>query len=400
MTELVRADPERWREVGLLAGAKAARGGAFALWSLVECLCPIDTGETGDLVLDSWGALLAGQAMVENADLEQVSEINRKKVDRVKKWLVHILDKASLPVQERARAGNVLAELGDPRFDPDHWHLPDEPLLGFVDIPAGSFLMGSDPEKDKNALNDELPQHLLYLPTYYIARYPVTVAQFRSFVQESGYELLDPSILRAVDNHPIGTVGWSSAIQYCHWLTVKLHQLAQGNINNVGSPSARSFWEGLASGMLEASLPSEAEWEKAARGGDARIYPWGDPFNADYANTEETNLNATTTVGSFPGGASPFGILDMCGNVWEWTRNLWGTNPKSPAYKYPYNQQDGREDTSAALSILRVQRGGSALHDCCEARCVHRRWINPGNYYWNVGFRVVVTPVNALKQEV
>jgi formylglycine-generating enzyme required for sulfatase activity len=393
VTELVWADLDRWREVALLAGAKAARGGAFALWALVECLCPKETDESVDLVPDSRGGLLAGQALVENAELDRMSEIHHKKVKRVKRWLVHILEQATLSIPERARAGNALAELGDPRFDPEHWYLPAEPMLGFVEIPEGSFTMGSDPAKDPSASEAELPQHVVDLPTYYIARYPVTVAQYRSFYQESDYRPLTPNALLGVDNHPTGWIGWHVAVEYCRWLTRMLRQLAQEKMGKPGSSSEQTFWEGLAHGTLEVSLPSEAEWEKAARGGDDRLYPWGDEFDLEKANTQETGLNATTSVGCFPGGASPYGILDMCGNVWEWTRNLWGTNTSSTDYKYPYQRDDGREDILAALIIHRIQRGGSVLHDSSEGRCAYRRWLNPGNYYRNVGFRVVVTQV-------
>ena len=395
VSELVRADLDRWREVALLAGAKATRGGAFALWSLVECLCPNETDESDDLIPDSRGALLAGQALVENAELDRVSEIHYKKVKRVRRWLVHIMDQATLSIPERARAGNALAELGDPRFDPDYWYLPAEPMLGFVEIPAGSFIMGSDPAKDLSASEAEQPQHAVDLPTYYIARYPVTVAQYRSYYQESEYRPVDPTALLGIDNHPTGWVGWHMAVEYCRWLNTKLCLLAQEKMAEPHSSSKKAFWEGLANGTLGVSLPSEAEWEKAARGGDDRIYPWGDAFDPEKANTEEIGLNATTSVGCFPAGASPFGILDMCGNVWEWTRNLWGTSTSSTDYKYPYTRADGREDISAALIIHRIQRGGSVLHRANEARCAYRRWINPGNYYRNVGFRVVVMSVDS-----
>lgn len=395
VTELVRADPDRWREVALLAAAKAARGGAFALWSLVECLCPNETDESDDLIPDSRGALLAGQALVENAELDRVSEIHLKKVNRVKHWLIQILHQATLSIPERARAGNALAELGDPRFDSEHWHLPAEPMLGFVEIPEGSFVMGSDPAKDTSTLEAELPQHVVHLPTYYLARYPVTVAQYRSYYQESEYRPVDPTALLGIDNHPTGWVGWHMAVEYCRWLTTRLRQLAQEKLSKEHTPIEQTFWEGLASGALQVALPSEAEWEKAARGGDDRLYPWGDEFDPEKANTEEIGLNATTSVGCFPAGASPFGILDMCGNVWEWTRNLWGTNTSSTDYKYPYTRADGREDITAALIIHRIQRGGSVLHRANEARCAYRRWINPGNYYRNVGFRVVVTSVDS-----
>ena len=103
---------------------------------------------------------------------------------RSRRWLVRTLERSPLPARERAAAGDTLAALGDPRFRADRWYLPDEPLLGFVPIPAGPFLMGSGKTNDRQADDNERPQHELTLPGYYLARYPVTVAQFRAFVQD------------------------------------------------------------------------------------------------------------------------------------------------------------------------------------------------------------------------
>jgi hypothetical protein len=156
VAELACSDFNRWREVALLAGAKAGRGSSFAIWSLVDALCYQDVPEPkngpapeGDACSQKhlWGAHLAAQLLVESGSIGSVSERNRPKVERLRRWLVRILQ-SPLPARERALAGTHLARLGDPRFRPDAWFLPDEPLLGFVEIPAGSFLMGSDPKKD------------------------------------------------------------------------------------------------------------------------------------------------------------------------------------------------------------------------------------------------------------
>lgn len=144
VAELCRDEPERWREACLLAGAKAARGSASNIWSLADALCyrDIDDPEAG--MPDVWGALLAGQTLAETAVLDKVSPRNETKLDRVKQWLVHILEGAQLPALERVNAGNALAVLGDPRFDPDNLYLPADADLGFVEIPAGAFMVGSD----------------------------------------------------------------------------------------------------------------------------------------------------------------------------------------------------------------------------------------------------------------
>jgi formylglycine-generating enzyme required for sulfatase activity len=217
----------------------------------------------------------------------------------------------------RARAGNTLARLGDPRFRADACYLPDEPLLGFIEIRAGPFLMGSGPKKDQPAYDHEYDnkqwQCKVDLPRYYIARYPVTVAQFRAFVEDSGYQPEDEASLQGLPNHPVVNVSWYEALKYCNWLTKRLREW-QGTPEPLATLLCREGWR--------VSLPSEAEWEKAARGTDGRIYPWGDKPDPERANYDETGINTTSAVGCFLAGASPYGCLDMAGNVWEWTMSL------------------------------------------------------------------------------
>ena len=117
--------------------------------------------------------------------------------------LVNLLGGSLTPI-ERAEAGNILARLGDPRFRTDAFYLPDEPLQGFIHIPAGRFTMGSDKKNDPEAYDDEQPQHEVELGAYYIARYPVTVAQFKAFVEASKYKSRNPDCLRGQPNHQIG----------------------------------------------------------------------------------------------------------------------------------------------------------------------------------------------------
>jgi len=178
MAELARQEPNRWREVVLLAGAKVARGSKWQVWSCVDALCHTDVEKTKEPLADAWGALLAGQLLVESADLSQVKNAHRPKLERVREWQRHILRGDTLPAVERVLAGNTLAVLGDPRFLADKWYLPDEPLLGFVEVPEGPFTMGSKDNSLAWLQIKETPQHEVNLPTYWIARYPVTVAQW------------------------------------------------------------------------------------------------------------------------------------------------------------------------------------------------------------------------------
>lgn len=135
---------------------------------------------------------------------------------------LELMRSSHLEARERVAAGNVLAQQSDPRFRADAWFLLDEPLLGFVEIPAGPFLMGSDKAHDPDAYNDELPQHEVTLPRYFIGRYPVTVAQFRAFVEGGGSRPEHAESLRGLANHPVVSVSWYEAQQYCDWLTERL----------------------------------------------------------------------------------------------------------------------------------------------------------------------------------
>ena len=390
---LLLADPDRWREVTLLAGAKSTRGAASNLWSLAEAL---SYEQPPDQIAPHQGiaALLAGQLLIENDALRSLSERNKIKVDKIKKWLARIIETGSLSIVDRVEAGNVLAQLGDPRFRPDAWQLPDEPLFGFVKIPSGKFLMGTNKQDIPTLLEKfggerkwyerEVPQHETDVPDYYIARYPVTVGQFRAFVDVSGHKLANPASLKGIDNHPVVYVTWYDAIAYCRWLTKTLQDW-DGTQATIARLVTEKKWQ--------ITLPSEAQWEKAARGTDARIFPWGNEPDPNCANYDETGINTTSPVGCFPAGKSPFGILDLSGNVWEWTRSLWGKDWYKPDFNYPYDQKDGREDTNADRNVARVLRGGAFYDGPRNVRCAWRSWYNPDFQYVAVGFRVVLSPV-------
>ena len=394
IAELTRAEPNRWREVALLAGAKAARGTAAGLWQLVDALCFREPADPAVEPADAWGAQIAAQALIETANLAKVGPANQRKLARVQHWLVKLLGDERLPATERALAGDNLAALGDPRFDAEHWHLPAEPLLGFIEIPAGPFAMGSDQQRDREAADREFPQHEVNLPGYYLARWPMTVAQFAAFVRASSHAA-DRDSLKGIANHPVVWVDWHEAMAYCRWLSEQLREVARERLDTEKalSESARWFWQGLTDGSLGVGLPSEAEWEKAARGADGRIYPWGKKPDPNRANYDDTGLYATSAVGCFPGGASPYGCEEMSGNVWEWTRSLWGEDLDKPAFGYPYDPVDGRENLDASDDVRRVLRGGAFDDGARFARCAYRLGSGPGDRGDDFGFRVVVSPL-------
>jgi formylglycine-generating enzyme required for sulfatase activity len=267
--------------------------------------------------------------------------------------------------------GDQLARLGDPRFRADAWSLPDEPLLGFVEIPAGPFVMGSDPSQDHDAHNSEQPQHERELSPYYIARYPVTVAQFRAFVQVSEYKPDTERCLEGVGNHPVVHVTWHDAVAYCRWLTERLRTW-----EDTPEPLATLLRE---KGWV-ITLSSEAQWEKAARGplegsNPGRIFPWGDEPDTNRANYRMT-IGRTSTVGCFPGGASPYGIEDLSGNVLEWTRTQWQENYEGYQPDLPVGDQA-------------VLRGGAFYGNRRIVRCASRHRFDPNLRPNFIGFRVV-----------
>ena len=411
IVELARADPNRWREVALLAGAKAARSTAASLWRLVDALCFRDPTDPTAELADAWGAQIAAQALIKTANLTKVSPANQRKLARIRQWLLKLLRDERLPATERVLAGDSLAVFGDPRFDTEHWNLPAEPLFGFVEIPAGSFMMGSDKQRDRRADEDrECPQHDVTLPSYYLSRWPVTVAQFATFVRDSGHKptsVASEDSLKGVPNHPIVWVSWYDAMAYCRWLNARLKEFTHKRLaaDNALSESERRFWYGLAEGSLIISLPSEAEWEKAARGTDGRIYPWGDnrgPSGPSHTIYYRVICGRTNPVGCFPGRASPYGCEEMSGNVDEWTRSLWGQDLPKPTFVYPYDPFDGREDLKAPGNIHRVLRGGYGAfhHDMVPRSCADRDYaVDPDARYGGNGFRVVASPLIALNDE-
>jgi formylglycine-generating enzyme required for sulfatase activity len=240
--------------------------------------------------------------------------------------------------------------------------------LEFVRVPAGDFFMGADD------IEPAKPQHLIYQLDYdfYIARFPVTNQQYAITARETGASVI---MARGKAQHPAVNISWYDAQKYIEWLN-------------------KTFQAELPQGY-RFCLPSEAEWEKAARGPNGNEFPWGDQFDKNKCNTKESGKGDTTPVGAFsPQGDSPFGCADMAGNVWEWTRSLWGNDGQSPYFKYPYRFDDEREDESAAKDILRVLRGGSFYLNNELARCAFRDRYFPdiANFIFG-GFRVAACPV-------
>src|SRR5262245_31129409 len=249
------ASLQAWRGGTLPEQREALYADAVAAaWTLAEALC-FEEPPTQQLPEDAgyWAALLAAQVLIENKGLVQVAERNRPKVERIHTWLVRTLQHNALPAVDRVQAGDALADVGDPRFRADAWYLPNEPLLGFVEIPAGVFWMGST-QRDRMADDDEKPRHRVTLPRYYIARYPVTVMQFRTFVEASGCAWEGKNRPQGAAQHPVIYVSWLDALAYCKWLTACLQEWSD-TPEPLATLVRTEGWRVI--------LPSEAEWEKA-----------------------------------------------------------------------------------------------------------------------------------------
>jgi formylglycine-generating enzyme required for sulfatase activity len=254
--------------------------------------------------------------------------------------------------------------------------------MGFVQVPAGPFLMGSS-EDDPDADDDEFPRHELTLPTYYVGRTEVTNAQFRPFVEGDGYTNPDywsddgwawredrnrtqpyywDSDGWNGDEQPVVGISWYEAMAYTRWLSAQTGE--------------------------DYRLPTEAEWEKAACGTDDHLYPWGnEPPNEERANfgTPFSDGGRTVPVGSYPAGASPYGALDMAGNVLEWTRSVY--------QDYPYDPNDGREDISSPAGKRFTLRGGGHYSSKTFVRCAARLRNSPDDGFDDSdGLRVLLSP--------
>jgi formylglycine-generating enzyme len=243
----------------------------------------------------------------------------------------------------------------------------------WVTIPAGSFRMGSDPAFDLDALETEQPQRRVFTSQFRISRVPVTVAQFAVFARANSYRTTAEeagwawvwagadwmSVRGASWQHPTGPERSAADLSHCPVTQVSWHD-----------SQAFCQWAGV-------GLPTEIEWEKAARGTDARLYPWGNrPPDADLCHCDDPE-GEMDAVGQRRSGASAYGVLDMSGNSWEWCLTKWRPNYTTP----PDDDPTGQEP--------RVVRGGSYIGDAGFVRCATRGRLNPHYRDCSVGFRVV-----------
>ncbi|MCP4211501.1 MAG: SUMF1/EgtB/PvdO family nonheme iron enzyme [Halieaceae bacterium] len=354
---------ETWHEVSLLTVAYLGivQQRDEAAGAVVQTLVERSPGEPGEAVV------LAGEAVAD----AWPGGVTYHCRDTIVKAVSHTMtDDRQIDARRRAAAGRVLAKLGDPRPE-----VLDPLQIEWIDIPEGAFIMGEGDDR-----------HEVLLPEYQIGRFPITQAQYQVFVSDGGYKHKDfwreakragiwgdglvkgrfdgepragplvygePFLL---DNHPVIGITWYEALAFCRWLSERTGT----NIN----------------------LPTEAQWEKAARGEDSRVYPWGEDIDENLCNYDKTGIGTTNAVGCFPGGASPWGVEGLGGNVWEWCLSKYAD--------YPY-KDDVRNKVDAS-DARRVLRGGSFGPTAQLVRCACRDADHPVGWHHDGGFRVVCAP--------
>jgi formylglycine-generating enzyme required for sulfatase activity len=228
-----------------------------------------------------------------------------------------------------------------------------------VYVPAGEFLMGAT-DADRYADADEMPQHSVYLDGFWIDKTEVTNAQYRKCVEAGACEepwgwnrdrFLKSDLFNAPDQ-PVVCVLWNNAQDYAVWVGGR--------------------------------LPTEAEWEKAARGTECRTYPWGNSAPDCAKSNIKGCVGTTVAVGSYPAGASPYGVLDMAGNALEWTADKYGAGY--------YSTSPSKNPLGPDSGAFRAMRGGSYLQGQEDARCTYRHAGSPKYRPWWYGFRLVMNP--------
>jgi formylglycine-generating enzyme required for sulfatase activity len=345
-TELL-ADP-KWEEVLVLVG-DILQGEYFDDYIRTLLGVTLDGPAVGQNTVIAGRCLYSVGSHLTGTDLGQdvIAELSQ------------LVETPDIPLQRRLKGGEVLGNLGDPRTDQ------------MIRIPAGPFTMGitdadltrySEPGPLQRLLKRSASAHEVYVPEFYIDRYPVTHAQYARFIEDEGYtrqELWSEEGWQWLNeqrrkepgywheyrwnrpNYPVISVSWYEAEAYARW--------------------------------ADKRLPTEAEYEKAARGTDLRMWPWGNNWQKDAANAE-AQIGQLAPVGVYPKGRSPYGVMDMAGNVWEWVAD-WFAHYDAPEQKNLHSK---------------VLRGGAWNSDREQLRCVVRLMSDPGARVGSVGFRCAI----------
>jgi formylglycine-generating enzyme required for sulfatase activity len=218
-----------------------------------------------------------------------------------------------------------------------------------VNVPAGNFIMGSTEDEGKP---DERPQHQVYVSEFLIDKTEATWRQFRKFVNATGKPLPPTPIWGTPDGYPVSFILWEEAREYCEWVGGR--------------------------------LPTEAEWEKAARGIDGRNYPWGKEWDPGRCNSIDGGPHRPESAGSFPDCVSTYGVLDMSGSMWEWCADWYGENY--------YSIGSSRDPEGPPSGRLRVIRGGAWMSQPLWMRAAYRFKVPVSTRKADHGFRCVHDP--------
>jgi formylglycine-generating enzyme required for sulfatase activity len=292
-----------------------------------------------------------GPTLVENIRVGErdvlVRDFSGREVRRqvvVKSGVTTPVDLPVLP-QRVAKGEQQLVALGkNPQGYDEFWRVADGAVM--VDVPAGDFPMGS-PEGQGES--DERPLHQVFVSEFLIDKTEVTWRQFRKFAEAKGAALGRVPIWGAPDDYPACFILWEEARDYCEWVGGR--------------------------------LPTEAEWEKAAKGTVAQAYPWGDAWDARRCNSISGGMHRPESAGAYPKCLSPYGVLDMAGSVWEWC-----SDPYAPDY---YPDSPSRDPQGPDSGRLRVMRGGAWMSQPNWLRAAFRSKASPSSRNVDHGFRCV-----------
>ena len=250
-----------------------------------------------------------------------------------------------------------------------------EPPKDMILIPAGEFIMGTDSE-EANA--DQKPAHRVYLDAFYIDKHEVTNAEYEEFILAGGYkkkEFWTEEGWDCIQKFQFGGDEW-------HQVETPLQYGENSVSTDPDHPVIGASWyeANAYANWAGKRLPTEAEWEKAARGTDGRLYPWGNKM--DFSRLSYfPHVTKVQTVGSFPSGASPYGVLDMAGSVWEWCTDWYNENY--------YSQNPQRNPTGPDSGEYRVLRGGGWDSIRVQLRTSYRYYEKENRRTYNIGFRCV-----------
>lgn len=358
---------EAYNEIAPFAQVKAAQAQVLKAWQQFKDEYPEfdladDTAKLAELerrqVKPPSNPLPSG----ETTSTSPVKIVAPRPITPQQQKYLDIMQDMHRPIEERAKAGIELAAVGDPRPGVG---LRDDgiPDILWCKVPAGEFIY-----QDSKAI---IPY------AYHIAKYPITYRQFQAFMEDKGFENNQwwkkgddrSQYTQAFQhgNHPRETITWYAAMAFCKWLSAKVGATVR--------------------------LPTEEEWEKAARGEDGRIYPWGNEYISGYANIDETHkdykvgphyLQQTSAVGIYPPeSASPYGLMDMAGNLWEWTLSAFEPKDK---------EAEQKAGTTLHNRTVRVVRGGSWYFSHHIARAAFHLRYFPSYRDFDGGCRVVLVP--------